>query len=108
MNIAVLCSGNGTNLQAIIDAVKSGYIPAKIALVVSDNKDAYALTRAKNAGIETLILNKKDFASREEFDKEIVKNLKKKNADLVVSNANYSEGPHWMEPALARVASLLA
>jgi len=84
MNIAVLCSGSGTNLQAIIDSVKSGYIPAKIALVVSDNKDAYALTRAKNAGIETLVLNKKDFASREEFDKEIVKNLKKKNAELVV------------------------
>ncbi|MBI5143439.1 MAG: phosphoribosylglycinamide formyltransferase [Candidatus Omnitrophica bacterium] len=85
MNIAVLCSGSGTNLQAIIDSVKSGYIPAKIALVVSDNKGAYALTRAKNAGIETLILNPKDFIDqREDFDKEIVKNLKKRNVELVV------------------------
>jgi len=84
MNIAVLCSGNGSNLQAIIDNVKSGYIPAKIALVVSDNKDAFALTRAKSAGIETLVLSTKSFKSREEFDKEVVRNLRKKNVELVV------------------------
>lgn len=84
MNIAVLCSGSGTNLQAIIDSVKSGYIPAKIALVVSDNKDAPALERAKKAGIETLVLDKKNFKTREDFDKEIVKNLKKKDVELVV------------------------
>ncbi|MBI4975033.1 MAG: phosphoribosylglycinamide formyltransferase [Candidatus Omnitrophica bacterium] len=84
MNIAVLCSGSGTNLQAIIDSVRNGYIPAKIALVVSDEGRAYALERASNAGIETLILNAKDFKSREDFDKEIVKNLKKRNVELVV------------------------
>lgn len=84
MNITVLCSGNGTNLQAIIDSINAGYIPAKIALVVSDNKKAYALTRAKNAGIDTLVLNPKDFKSREEFDKELIKELKKKNTGLVV------------------------
>lgn len=84
MNIAILCSGSGTNLQAIIDSVKSGYIPAKIALVVSDNKDAFALERAKKAGIETLVLNKKDFKTREDFDKEVIKNLKKKDVGLVV------------------------
>ena len=84
MNIAVLCSGSGTNLQAIIDSVKSGYIPAKIALVVSDNKDAFALERARKAGIETLMLDKNDFKKREDFDREIVKNLKKKDVGLVV------------------------
>ena len=84
MNIAVLCSGSGTNLQAIIDSVKSGYIPAKIALVISDNKDAYALKRAKDAGIETLVLDPKAFKNREELDKEIVRNLKKKDTRLVV------------------------
>lgn len=84
MNIAVLCSGSGTNLQAIIDNVKSGYIPAKIALIVSDNRDAHALERAKKAGIETLVLDKKDFKSREDFDKEVVKNLKAKSVSLVV------------------------
>lgn len=84
MNIAVLSSGSGTNLQAIIDNVKSGYIPAKIALVVSDRRRAYALLRAKDAGIETFVLNSKNFKTREDFDKEIVKNLKKKNVELVV------------------------
>jgi len=84
VNIAVLCSGSGTNLQAIIDKTKSGYIPAKIALVVSDNEYAFALKRAKKAFIETLVLDKKDFKTREDFDKEIIKNLKKKNIELVV------------------------
>ena len=84
MNIAILCSGTGTNLQAIIDSVKNGYIPAKIALVAGDNKDAFALVRAQAAGIETLVLNPKEFKTREEFDKEIIKNLKAKKVELVV------------------------
>jgi len=84
MNIAVFASGNGSNLQAIIDAAKSGKINAAIALVVSDNKDAYALTRAKNAGIETFILSPKGFKSREDYDKEIIKELKKRNVELIV------------------------
>jgi len=83
MNIAVLVSGNGTNLQAIIDTVKSGYIKATIALVISDNKQAYALERAKKAGIETLFLDPKVFNSREDFDKEIIKNLKSRNIELI-------------------------
>jgi phosphoribosylglycinamide formyltransferase-1 len=84
MNIAVLCSGNGTNLQAIIDSVKSGYIPAEIAVVISDKKDAYALVRAREAGIETLLLDAKDFKGREDLDKEIIEKLKKENVGLVV------------------------
>ena len=84
MNIAVLCSGSGTNLQAIIDKVKSGHIPAKIALVVSDKPGAFALERAKKAGIETLVLDKKDFKTREDFDKKILEALKKKAVGLVV------------------------
>ena len=84
MNIAVLVSGSGTNLQAIIDAVKSGYIKAEIALVLSDVKEAYALQRAKKAGIETLFLDPASFGSKVDFDKEIVKNLKKRDVGLVV------------------------
>ena len=84
MNIAVFCSGSGSNLQALIDKIEDGYIPAKIAVVVSDNKSAFALERAKKAGIETLVLNPKDFKTREAFDKEIVKNLQAKNVGLVV------------------------
>ena len=83
MNIAVFVSGSGTNLQAIVDMVKRGYIKAKIALVVSDNKEAYALNRAQKAGIETLVLDPEDFKSREEFDKEIIRNLKKHDVELI-------------------------
>ncbi len=84
VNIAILCSGSGTNLQAIIDGVKSGSIPATIALVAGDKKDAFALERARKAGIETLVLSAKDFSSREAFDKEVARNLKKKDIGLVV------------------------
>ena len=84
MNIAVLCSGNGSNLQAIIDKVESGYISAKISIVVSDNEEAFALKRAMKAGIETLVLNPKDYDDRESFDREVIKNLQKKKVGLVV------------------------
>jgi phosphoribosylglycinamide formyltransferase-1 len=84
MNIAVFVSGNGTNLQAIIDSVSRGEIAVKITLVVSDNKDAYALTRARNANIGTLVLSPKDFKKREDYDSEIIKELQKRDVDLVV------------------------
>lgn len=84
MNIAVFVSGNGTNLQAIIDRVSAGEIKAKIALVVSDNKDAYALARAKKAGIETFILHPKVFKTREDYDKKIIEELKRHNIELVI------------------------
>lgn len=84
MNIAVFCSGNGTNLQAIIDSVRSGYIPARIALVVSDNKTAPALVRALGAGIETLVLDPKAYKNREAFDAEAIAHLKAKKVGLVV------------------------
>jgi len=83
-SIAVLVSGNGTNLQAIIDSVNNGYIPAKIAVVLSDEKRAFALERAKKAGIDTVVLDKKDFKTREDFDREIVKSLKERHVELVV------------------------
>lgn len=84
ISIAVLVSGNGTNLQAIIDNVNKGYIPARITLVLSDEKKAFALERAKKAGIETVTLDKKDYKEREDFDREIIKHLKKRNVELVV------------------------
>lgn len=84
MNIAVFCSGNGTNLQALIESIKIGYIPARIVLVVSDNKKAFALARAKGAGIETLIMDPKEHKGREAFDKEMVRRLREKKVDLVV------------------------
>ncbi|MEO2280809.1 phosphoribosylglycinamide formyltransferase [Pseudoalteromonas pernae] len=66
--VVVLISGSGSNLQAIIDAVAAGEIPAQICAVISNKADAYGLERAKNAGIETQVLDHKAFESREDYD----------------------------------------
>lgn len=84
MNIAVFCSGNGTNLQAIIDSQKKGFIKAEIKLVVSDVPDCYALTRARNSGIKTLVIERKNFKTKKDFELGILKNLKEKDIGLVV------------------------
>jgi phosphoribosylglycinamide formyltransferase-1 len=84
LNIAVFCSGNGTNLQAIIDKVKSGYIKAHLRLVISDRKDAYALTRAKKARIDNFFIDLKKVTSKIDFEREILKYLKRYNIDLIV------------------------
>ncbi|MCX5692681.1 MAG: phosphoribosylglycinamide formyltransferase [Candidatus Omnitrophica bacterium] len=84
MNIAVFCSGNGTNLQAIIGSWKKGHIKADIKLVVSDLPDCYALIRAKNAGIKTLVIERKNFKTKKDFEAEILKVLKRDNIDLIV------------------------
>jgi phosphoribosylglycinamide formyltransferase-1 len=84
VKIGVLISGGGTNLQSIIDNVKLGNINGEINIVISNKKDAYGLNRAKMAGIETLYINRKNFSNDEEFNMEIIKELKKRNIDLVV------------------------
>lgn len=84
MNIAVFCSGNGMNLQAIIDAQKKGDITVDIALVVSDVADCPALKRAEKAGIKTLIVERKDYKSKDDFENAILKELKIKKIDLIV------------------------
>ncbi|MCK4309344.1 MAG: phosphoribosylglycinamide formyltransferase [Candidatus Atribacteria bacterium] len=84
VNIGVLASGRGTNLQAIIEAVEEGRIEGEISIVVSDNPDAYALKRAKQHNIETQYINFKEFKDREDYDKEIIKTMKKKKVNLVV------------------------
>ncbi|MFZ5799787.1 MAG: phosphoribosylglycinamide formyltransferase [Candidatus Omnitrophota bacterium] len=83
-NIAVFASGFGSNLQAIIKAIKQGRLDANLALVVSDKKDAYALKRAKRAGIKTLLLEPAKFPSREAFEDEVLKALKEEKVELVV------------------------
>ena len=85
LKVAVLVSGGGTNLQAIIDAAKDGKITnAKISLVISNNRNAYALERAANAGIASMCISPKDYASREEFHVALTKTLKDAGVDLVV------------------------
>ena len=84
-NIAVLVSGGGTNLQALIDAEKSGIIKSgTIKLVVSNNSSAYALERAANAGISTAVVLKKDLGSQEAFEKELIRILDDANTDIIV------------------------
>ena len=84
-NIAVLVSGGGTNLQALIDAEKSGIIKSgSIKLVVANNANAYALERAKNAGIATSVVLKSQCGSQEAFEKELIKALEGANTDLIV------------------------
>ncbi len=84
-NIAVLVSGGGTNLQALIDAQTSGILKSgEIRLVVANNPSAYALERAKNAGIETAVVTKKDCGSQEAFEEQIIKTLEEHKTDLII------------------------
>ena len=80
-----MVSGGGTNLQALIDAEKAGKIPhGKITLVVASNDSAYALERAENNGIETVVVKRKAYENQDAFDKAIVETLHAHNIDMVV------------------------
>ena len=83
--IIVLASGSGTNLQAIIDAIKSNRLNnVHIAAVISNKKNAFALERAKNAGIETIFLNPKDFTNNIDYDKKLIELISNYKVDLIV------------------------
>lgn len=85
LNVVVLVSGGGTNLQAVIDAVESGAVTnTRIAGVISNNKNAYALERAKKHGIENKWISPKDFASREEFNARFLEEVDRMEPDLIV------------------------
>ena len=85
LNIAILVSGGGTNLQAIIDAIREGTIhDARIGLVLSNNHGVYALERAKKAGIPSCVLSPREFESREAFNRALLKRVQESGADLVV------------------------
>lgn len=83
LKVAVLISGSGSNLQALIDACSAPDFPAQIMLVISNKADAFGLTRAKNAGIACKTINHKDFSSREEFDKAMDKEIVASGAEFV-------------------------
>jgi phosphoribosylglycinamide formyltransferase-1 len=84
MFIGVLVSGGGTNLQKIIDATQTGYIPAQVACVISSRRDAYALERAKNAGIDALTILRKDFAAPEDYEAALVSEFRRRGVSLVL------------------------
>ena len=84
-NVAVLVSGGGTNLQALIDAQNIGIVKSgKITLVISNKEDAYALVRAKNAGIKTQVITKESCVNRDAFEMKIIEALKENKIDYIV------------------------
>lgn len=85
LNIAVLVSGGGTNLQAMIDAQQAGRIPnGQIRVVISSKPGVCALERAARHGIESLVLSPRDFAGQDEFDRRLIQELESRDIDLVV------------------------
>ncbi len=84
LNIGVLVSGSGSNLQSIIDHIEKGLLQARIRIVLSNNPDAYALERAKRHGIPSVVLQHQDFRDREAFDGKMVEILRSNEVELVV------------------------
>ena len=80
----VLVSGRGSNLQAVLDRIADGYLPLEIGVVISDKADAYALERAANVGIKTVVVARKECASKEEFEDRIHAVLVEAGCELVV------------------------
>lgn len=80
----VLVSGRGSNLQAVLDRIADGYLPLEISVVISDKADAYALERAANVGIKTVVVARKECASKEEFEEKIHAALVEAGCELVV------------------------
>ncbi|MBN8544158.1 MAG: phosphoribosylglycinamide formyltransferase [Alphaproteobacteria bacterium] len=83
LKVAVLISGNGSNLQALMDATKPPNYPAEIVLVLSNKADAYGLERAKKAGVPTVVISHKDFPDRETFDRTMDAELRKHGVEFL-------------------------
>lgn len=83
IDIGILVSGNGSNLQAIIDSIEAGKLDAAIKVVVSDQANAYALQRAKKHSIPTTVITKKEYPDKKSFDEKVVATLKESNVELV-------------------------
>jgi phosphoribosylglycinamide formyltransferase-1 len=84
LKLGVLISGNGSNLQSIIDHIEKGSLKAVIKIVISNNPDAYGITRAKKHGIPVVVLKNGDFKNKEAFDLELIRILESKGVDLVI------------------------
>jgi phosphoribosylglycinamide formyltransferase-1 len=84
LKLGILISGNGSNLQSIIDHIEKGSLKATIKIVISNNPDAYGITRAKKHGIPVVVLKNGDFINKEDFDLELINILKNNSVDLVI------------------------
>jgi phosphoribosylglycinamide formyltransferase-1 len=82
--LGVLVSGNGTNLQAILDAIRQGTLEARVAVVVSNVPEAGAIERARTAGVETVVIDHRGFADRAAFDAAVLRVLRERGVELVV------------------------
>lgn len=82
--LGVLCSGRGTDLQSIIDAIENGTVDAEIAVVLADKPDAFALERAKKAGIPAACVNRREYDGRESFEQTLIDKLDKAGVTLIV------------------------
>lgn len=84
LKLGILISGGGSNLQSIIDQIENGSLSAQINRVISNNPHAFGLTRAGKSGIPCSVVNHKDFESREDYDRELIRLLKDSSVDLIV------------------------
>jgi phosphoribosylglycinamide formyltransferase-1 len=84
LKIGVLASGRGSNFQAIIDSIETGYIQARINVLITDNPNAFSVERAEKHGIESLVMLPKNYASRDEYFSDIASELRKRDVELVV------------------------
>lgn len=82
--LGVLASGRGSDLQSIIDAIDNGQLKTKIGVVLTDKPEAMALERARKAGIPAVCVDRKQYSSKEEFEQELIAQLKKYNVNLVI------------------------
>ena len=107
INVAVLASGSGTNLEAIARAIEDGELPAKIVLVLSDNPGAFALERARRRGIPARVVLLSDYPDRPSYDREIVQALEEARVDLVAL-AGYMKlaGPELVRAFSGRIMNI--
>ena len=108
VKIAVMVSGGGTNLQAILDAEKSGILRSgKVSLVLSNKASAYALERAKNAQVETAVILRKDYATQREYEDAIIALFTEKEIDLIVMAGFMSIlSPHFTDTYPKRIINV--
>jgi phosphoribosylglycinamide formyltransferase-1 len=105
--IAIFASGFGSNLQAVLDSTRKGALNASVALVVSDKKDAFALTRAKEAGIEAIHMSPKTFATREEYDAALADLVERKEiAWVVLAGFMRILSAAFVRPLLGRIINI--
>lgn len=107
LKIGVLVSGNGSNLQAIIDSIEAGELQAEISIVISDREDAYALKRAARHGIENMYIDPGKFREKREYEGKLVQVLKERGVELVIM-AGFMRllGPYFIREFHQRVMNI--